>query len=146
MPAAQAELLETMGTVDGSRTERTVRRIPRSTQLVQTAVSLVLLTVKGLQWLVGLATLTELLRLADLADWSHPVSWWVLGAGWILFITPFGRMGLSAAAARAQSSSLGPGTQYTAPPGRSRVPPRASTTLTSAADSWAAGMRAACRR
>ena len=115
---AQAELLETMDTADGSRTERTVRRIPRSTQLVQTAVSLVLLTVKGLQWLVGLATLTELLRLADLADWSQPVSWWALGVGWLLFITPLGRMGLSALAARVLLAGVTPGTL---PPRRERA-------------------------
>jgi len=107
---AQAELLETMDTADGSRTERTVRRIPRGTQLVQTAVSLVLLTVKGLQWLVGLVTLTELLRLAHLADWSQPVSWWALGIGWLLFITPLGRMGLSALAARVLLAGVRPGT------------------------------------
>jgi non-ribosomal peptide synthetase-like protein len=106
---AQAELLETMDTADGSRIERTVRRIPRRTQLVQTAVSLVLLTVKGLQWLVGLATLTELLRLAGLADWSEPVSWWALAFGWLLFITPLGRMGLSAVAARTLLAGVQPG-------------------------------------
>ena len=106
---AQAELLETMDTADGSGTERTVRRIPRRTQLVQTAVSMVLLTVKGLQWLVGLATLTELLRLAGLADWSQPVSWWVLGVGWLLFISPLGRMSLSALAARALLAGVRPG-------------------------------------
>jgi non-ribosomal peptide synthetase-like protein len=106
---AQVELLETMDTVDGSRTDRTVRRIPRRTQLVQTLVSVVLLTVKGLQWLVALATLTELLRLADLADWSVPVSWWALGVGWVAFVSPLGRMGLSALAARLLLAGVRPG-------------------------------------
>ena len=97
---AQADLLDTMDAADGSRVDRTVRRIPRRTQLVQTVVSVVLLSVKGLQWLVALATLTELLRLSGLAEWSVPVSWWFLAVGWVAFISPFGRMGLSALAAR----------------------------------------------
>ncbi|GAA2747753.1 non-ribosomal peptide synthetase [Terrabacter aerolatus] len=106
---ALAELLDTMDSADASRVDRTVRRIPRRTQLVQTVVSVVLLTVKGLQWLVGLATLTELLRLSGLAPWSVPVSWWALGVGWVAFITPLGRMGLSALAARALLAGVRPG-------------------------------------
>lgn len=107
---AQADLLETMDTGDESRVDRTVRRIPRRTQLVQTVVSLVLLTVKGLQWLVGLVTLTELLRLSQLASWSVPVSWWAIAVGWVAFISPLGRMGLSALAARALLAGVRPGT------------------------------------
>jgi non-ribosomal peptide synthetase-like protein len=106
---AQAELLETIAPPDPSRIDRVVRRIPRRTQLVQTFVSVALLTVKGLQWLVALGTLTELLRLADLADWSVPVSWWALAAGWIAFISPVGRMGLSALAARILLAGIRPG-------------------------------------
>nr|WP_223128505.1 Pls/PosA family non-ribosomal peptide synthetase [Terrabacter sp. MAHUQ-38] len=106
---AQAELLETMTPTDGSPMDRTVRRIPRRTQLVQTLLSVVLLTVKGLQWLVGLATVTELLRVVDLADWSVPVSWWALAVGWLAFVTPIGRMGLSALAARALLAGVRPG-------------------------------------
>jgi non-ribosomal peptide synthetase-like protein len=107
---AQADLLETMDTGDASRVDRTVRRIPRRTQLVQTVVSVVLLTVKGLQWLVGLVTLTELLRLSQLASWSVPVSWWAIAVGWVAFISPLGRMGLSALAARALLAGVRPGT------------------------------------
>ena len=107
---AQAELLETLPLADGAGPERTVRRIPRSAQLVQTVVSVVLLTVKGLQWLVALMTITEVLRAVGLAPWSAPVSWWALGVGWIAFITPLGRMGLSAGAARLLLARLQPGT------------------------------------
>ena len=106
---AQADLLDTMDAADGSRVDRTVRRIPRRTQLVQTVVSVVLLSVKGLQWLVALATLTELLRLSGLAEWSVPVSWWALAVGWVAFISPLGRMGLSALAARALLAGVRPG-------------------------------------
>ncbi|MFC7594816.1 Pls/PosA family non-ribosomal peptide synthetase [Terrabacter sp. GCM10028922] len=107
---AQAELLDSMTPSDASAVDRVVRRIPRRTQLVQTLVSVILLTVKGLQWLVALATITELLRLAGLATWTVPVSWWALGVGWLAFITPVGRMGLSALAARALLAGVRPGT------------------------------------
>ncbi|GAA2467532.1 Pls/PosA family non-ribosomal peptide synthetase [Terrabacter carboxydivorans] len=107
---AQAELLDSMDTGGSSRVDRTVRRIPRRTQLVQTVVSVVLLTVKGLQWLVGLVTLTELLRLSGLAPWSVPVSWWVIAVGWVAFISPLGRMGLSALGARLLLAGVRPGT------------------------------------
>ena len=107
---AQAELLDSMTPSDASAVDRVVRRIPRRTQLVQTLLSVVLLTVKGLQWLVALATITELLRLTGLATWTVPVSWWALGVGWLAFITPVGRMGLSALAARTLLAGVRPGT------------------------------------
>ncbi|MCU1538228.1 MAG: putative non-ribosomal peptide synthetase, partial [Humibacillus sp.] len=107
---AQAELLDLADPPAASLPPRQVRRIPRATQLVQTLVSLVLLTVKGLQWVVGLVTATELLRLLDLAPWATPVSWWVLAAGWLAFITPVGRMSLSALGARALLLGVRPGT------------------------------------
>ena len=106
---AQAELLDSMGRSDVAAVERTVRRLPRRTQLVQTVVSVALLTVKGLQWLVVLATLTELMRLAGRAPWSEPVSWWLLGLGWLAFVTPVGRMVISASAARLLLAGVKPG-------------------------------------
>jgi len=108
---AQVELLESFAPTDGSSvgTTRTVRRIPRRTQLMQTLVSVVLLTVKGLQWLVGLAVATELLRATGLATWPRPVSWWLLGIGILAFVTPVGRMGITALACRLLLRGLRPG-------------------------------------
>ncbi|MEW1955419.1 Pls/PosA family non-ribosomal peptide synthetase [Terrabacter sp. NPDC080008] len=110
---AQVELLESFTPADGADgpgpPTRTVRRIPRRTQLLQTLVSVVLLTVKGLQWFVGLAVVTELLRAAGIAAWPRPVSWWVLGAGILAFVTPLGRMGITALACRLLLRGLKPG-------------------------------------
>ncbi|MEO7753490.1 MAG: Pls/PosA family non-ribosomal peptide synthetase [Terracoccus sp.] len=106
---AQAELIDAADPV-GTQPPRHVRRIPRGTQFVQTLISLVLLTVKGLQWVVGLVTATELLRLLDLAPWAAPVSWWGIAAGWVAFITPIGRMALSALGARLLLAGVEPGT------------------------------------
>ncbi|RKT77551.1 non-ribosomal peptide synthetase-like protein [Terracoccus luteus] len=109
--AAQAELVEASQPREGEGAPtRHVRRIPRRTQLVQTVVSLVLLTVKGLQWVVALVTATELLRLLDLAPWARPTSWWVLAVGWVAFVTPVGRMSLSALGARILLHGVRPGT------------------------------------
>ncbi len=107
---AQAELLDSMLPSEEAPAGRHVRPIPRATQLFQTLVTVVLLTVKGLQWLVALLTATELLRVFDLAPWAAPVSWWVLAVGWLAFLSPVGRMGLSAAGARLLLLRVHPGT------------------------------------
>ncbi|MEO5746252.1 MAG: Pls/PosA family non-ribosomal peptide synthetase [Terracoccus sp.] len=107
---AQATLLESLAPAGAQAPTRQVRRIPRRIQLLQTVISLVLLTVKGMQWVVALVTATELLRALDLAPWARPVSWWVLAVGWALFVTPVGRMGLSALGARLLLFGVRPGT------------------------------------
>lgn len=108
---AQVDLLESFAPVTpgGGGPERVVRRIPRRTQLLQTLVSVVLLTVKGLQWLVGLGIATELLRASGVATWPRPVSWWALGVGLVAFVTPVGRMGITALACRLLLRGLKPG-------------------------------------
>ncbi|HEX5969766.1 MAG TPA: amino acid adenylation domain-containing protein, partial [Intrasporangium sp.] len=107
---AQADFLASITPDVSDATVREVRRIPRSTQLVQTVISLGLLTVKALQWLVALVAATELLRALDLAPWARPVSWWVVGLGALAFVTPLGRMALSAAGARVILAGVRPGT------------------------------------
>ena len=107
---AQAELLAAAEPAADPQPPRHVRRIPRHIQLIQTFVSLLLLTVKGMQWVVGLVTATELLRALGLAPWAPPTSWWVLGIGWLAFVTPVGRMGLSALGARILLAGVRPGT------------------------------------
>ncbi|MDN5765745.1 MAG: amino acid adenylation domain-containing protein [Humibacillus sp.] len=107
---AQAALLDSLAPAGEQGPARQVRRIPRPIQLLQTLISLVLLTVKGMQWVVALVTATELLRALDLAPWARPVSWWVLAVGWLAFVTPVGRMGLSALGARLLLLGVMPGT------------------------------------
>lgn len=108
---AQVELLESFAPASGGpgAPPRTVRRIPRRTQLLQTLISLLLQTVKGLQWLVGLAVATELLRATGVTTWGRPVSWWVLAVGVVAFVTPVGRMGITALACRLLLRGLKPG-------------------------------------
>ncbi|GAA1705750.1 non-ribosomal peptide synthetase [Kribbella yunnanensis] len=90
---------------------RDIRPTPPGTQLLQTALTLVLQTVVGVRWLVYLFTLNNLLdEFAGPLPWIRTVSWWWILAGWLLLITPAGRMGIAVVGARILLRGLRPGT------------------------------------
>ncbi|MFB6720369.1 Pls/PosA family non-ribosomal peptide synthetase [Kribbella sp. NPDC056345] len=90
---------------------RDIRPTPPGTQLLQTALTLVLQTVVGVRWLVYLFTLNNLLdQFAGPLPWIRTVSWWWILAGWLLLITPAGRMGIAVVGARLLLRGLKPGT------------------------------------
>ncbi len=90
---------------------REVRPTPKSTQLLQTALTLILQTVVGVRWLVYLFTLNNLLaEVAGPHPWMRTVSWWWILAGWLILITPAGRMGIAVVGARILLHKLKPGT------------------------------------
>ncbi|MFC0623534.1 Pls/PosA family non-ribosomal peptide synthetase [Kribbella deserti] len=88
---------------------RTVKPTPRSTQLFQTALTLILQTVVGVRWLVWLFTLNNLLGLSGEHPWVRTVSWWWILAGWLLLISPAGRMGIAVVGARILLNGVKPG-------------------------------------
>nr|WP_202886293.1 Pls/PosA family non-ribosomal peptide synthetase [Kribbella sandramycini] len=89
---------------------RDIRPTPKGTQLLQTALTLVLQTVVGVRWLVYLFTLNNLLdEFAGPLPWIRTVSWWWILAGWLLLITPAGRMGIAVVGARILLRGLQPG-------------------------------------
>ncbi|MET7283441.1 Pls/PosA family non-ribosomal peptide synthetase [Kribbella sp. NPDC005582] len=89
---------------------REIRPTPPSTQLLQTALTLVLQTVVGVRWLVYLFTLNNLLdQFAGPLPWIRTVSWWWILVGWLLLITPAGRMGIAVVGARLLLRGLKPG-------------------------------------
>lgn len=89
---------------------REVRPTPPGTQLLQTALTLLLQTVVGVRWLVWLFTLNNLLALTDGPHtWMRTVSWWWILAGWLILITPAGRMGIAVVGARLLLRGLKPG-------------------------------------
>ncbi|RAV15080.1 amino acid adenylation protein [Mycolicibacterium sp. GF69] len=98
---------------------RTVKPTPRLTQAVQVALSLPLATLTALQWVVWLAAANNVL--SDFAPWTAPVSWWWVGVGFLLFVTPLGRMGIAALCARLLLAGLEPGTYRRGGPVHLRV-------------------------
>ncbi len=80
--------------------QRVIAPTPKAAGLVQSLVMVLLYTLVGLRWLVALATANDLLGRTGVFPWAPTVPWWAVAAGWVLLISPFGRMGLSALGAR----------------------------------------------
>jgi amino acid adenylation domain-containing protein len=89
---------------------RAVKPVSRLTELVQVASSLPLATLTGMQWVVWLALLNNVAAQFDLLRWAVPLNWWWILAGFLIFVTPVGRMGIAVLAARMLVGGLEPGT------------------------------------
>jgi non-ribosomal peptide synthetase-like protein len=88
---------------------RTIVPVPRRAQLVQAVLGLPLAALEGLRWLVWLALVNDLAAAWTGAPWTRPVSWWWVAAGWLLLVTPAGRMGMTALVARVLLRGVRPG-------------------------------------
>ncbi|WP_316307214.1 non-ribosomal peptide synthetase, partial [Clavibacter michiganensis] len=96
------------------RAERSGPRVdvtptPRRTQWIQTLLGAPLLALQSLRWLALLLTGSALLRPLGGFDALPSVPLWLLVPGLLLFATPFGRMAISAVAARLLLRGLEPG-------------------------------------
>lgn len=102
---------------------RAVKPMPRLTQAAQLALSLPLATLTGLQWVVWLAIANNIAYnvAATAVPWVRPVDWWWVAAGFVLFVTPLGRMGIAALGARMLLAGLQPGTYRRGGPVHLRV-------------------------
>ncbi|STZ45820.1 non-ribosomal peptide synthetase [Mycolicibacterium gilvum] len=89
---------------------RTVTPVSRLTQAVQVALTVPLAVLTGLQWVVWLAVANNIAAEFSLVDWVSPVSWWWVLAGFLVFVTPPGRMSIAVFGARILVGSLQPGT------------------------------------
>ena len=89
---------------------RTVSPVPVKTQLGQAAFTLPLRTLTGLRWLVWTAAGANLAGSRWGLDWLPTASWWLVGLGWLLLISPPGRLLIAAAGARAALRGVEPGT------------------------------------
>ena len=89
---------------------RVVKPTPRLTQAVQVALTLPLATLTGLQWVVWLAAANNVAAELNLVPWAAPIGWWWIVAGFLLFVTPLGRMGIAVLFARMLLTGLEPGT------------------------------------
>src|SRR5450830_638665 len=88
---------------------RIVAPTPRRAQLVQSFAALPLHAVIGLRWLTWLAVIDNVLTSTGHVPWASPVSWWWVLAGWLVLITPVGRMGMTVLVARTLLRSVKPG-------------------------------------
>jgi non-ribosomal peptide synthetase-like protein len=89
---------------------RTVSPVPVKTQVGQAAFSVPLRTLTGLRWLVWVAAAADLGRAVWDLDWLPATPWWLVGLGWLLLISPPGRLASGAAGARFLLRRVGPGT------------------------------------
>ncbi|MGX9788455.1 Pls/PosA family non-ribosomal peptide synthetase [Mycobacterium sp. MMS18-G62] len=102
-------------------THRVVKPTPRLTQAVQLMLSLPLATLTGLQWVVWLALANNVVAQLHPMPWLVAVNWWWILAGFILFVTPLGRMSIAAFGARVLLGGLEPGTYRRGGPVHLRV-------------------------
>ncbi len=92
-----------------SAENRPVRPVPRKTQVGQVAATFVLRTVAGLRWLTWTAAGANVAAAALDVAWVPTASWWWVVLGWLLLVTPPGRMALTALGARLLLHGIAPG-------------------------------------
>ncbi|MFF3452787.1 Pls/PosA family non-ribosomal peptide synthetase [Streptomyces sp. NPDC002730] len=90
----------------GAAPERDVRPVPRLTGVAQVVLMLPLLGVAGLRWGVVAAAVSNVIGL----PWAPTVSWWWVALGWLLLVSPPGRIVIAAGGARLLLRGLRPGT------------------------------------
>jgi non-ribosomal peptide synthetase-like protein len=104
-----ADILDEYSPAVGSG-DRVVRPVPRATQVLQAILIVPLAGLIGLRWLTWLAILCGVLALVGDIPWAPVPSWgWVL-LGWLVLISPPGRMAVAVAGARTVLRGIRPGT------------------------------------
>ncbi len=106
-----ADRLDELVAVDAvGQPARTVEPLPVRAQVVQQVFALSLSVVTGARWLTWVGAGANLLGQASGAPgWLPSTSWWWLLAGWLLLISPWGRMGLTVLVARLLLRGVRPG-------------------------------------
>jgi non-ribosomal peptide synthetase-like protein len=89
--------------------ERLVRPTPRLTQLAQILLSVPLATLTAWAWVTWLALGNNVARALHLVPWTVAVNWWLVGAAFVAFVTPLGRMAIAVVAARLLLPRVQPG-------------------------------------
>jgi len=90
------------------RRSRTVLPTPLRTGVLQSLLGVPLHLLVGAKWLVYLAAANNVLSAAG-ASFAPTVSWWWILAGFLVLVTPLGKMGISVAAARLLLKGVRPG-------------------------------------
>ena len=64
----------------------------------------------GVAWVTWLALGNNVARALHLVPWTVAVNWWLVGAAFVVFVTPLGRMSIAVLAARLLLPGVQPGT------------------------------------
>lgn len=88
---------------------RPVVRTARKAQVFQTLMGIPLFILVAMRWVVYLSAGSNLAATWGILPDAPTVSWWWVLAGWLVFVSPPGRMLLSVAAARLLLCNVGPG-------------------------------------
>lgn len=88
---------------------RPVVRTARKAQVFQTLMGIPLFILVAMRWVVYLSAASNLAAAWGILPEAPTVSWWWVLAGWLVFVSPPGRMLLSVAAARLLLKDVGPG-------------------------------------
>ena len=88
---------------------REVLPVPRRSRLYLTLLGVPLHVLVGARWLVYLAAANNLLSSWAGAAFAPTISWWWVALGFLLFVTPPGKMAISVAAARLLLGGVEPG-------------------------------------
>ncbi len=94
----------------GPARERAVRPTARKSQIFQTVLGVPLHILVGMRWLSYLMAANNLLSALAGFSAAPTVSWWWVGASWLVFVSPAGRMLISVGAARVLLRKVVPGT------------------------------------
>ncbi|MGA1838766.1 Pls/PosA family non-ribosomal peptide synthetase [Herbiconiux sp. 11R-BC] len=89
--------------------DRPVLVTPASSRIAQTLLGIPLHVLVGLRWFVYLATANNLLDAAGAVTFVPTLSWWWIALGFVLFVTPPGKMAISVVASRLLLRGLTPG-------------------------------------
>ncbi|UQX87735.1 amino acid adenylation domain-containing protein [Jatrophihabitans telluris] len=103
-----ADLLDSAAPAAATQ-ERLVRPMPRRAQGVQLVITLLVNTLAGLRWLTFLAAVNNIVSWSRSLSWAPTVSWWWVLAGFVLFISPPGRMAIAIVGTRILLVGLRPG-------------------------------------
>ncbi|MBF6329502.1 Pls/PosA family non-ribosomal peptide synthetase [Nocardia transvalensis] len=88
---------------------RIVAPTPRTAQWAQVLALVPLTTLTGLQWLTWLGIVTNIASWSGALPWMPGLSWWWALTGFVLFISPPGRMAICVAGARLLLHGVRPG-------------------------------------
>ncbi|RZS38909.1 non-ribosomal peptide synthetase-like protein [Herbihabitans rhizosphaerae] len=102
----QAARLEALDAA--TRPSRTVVPTPRAAGVIQTLAMIPLFTLIGLRWTVLLGAAGNVLA-ATALPWAPTVSWWLVAVGWVLLMSPPGRLAIAAGGARLLLRGVKPG-------------------------------------